>query len=68
MLEDPDRDGMYLEKKPWFLKPSAMSLVWELETMSKPAKRVVERAITLPAPSGMLSHQEYIGTLCNKLV
>jgi hypothetical protein len=48
LCEDWDRDGMYLDKNPWLLEPSAMSLAWTPENMSTPATRVIGRAIAPP--------------------
>jgi hypothetical protein len=51
----------------WFLEPSARSLAWTLENMSKPAQRVIGRAITMLLLPGMLYPQELKGALYSKV-
>ena len=64
LFEDPDRNGMNLDKKPSFLGPSAMSLARTPENMSTAVKRVIGRAIAIPP--GMFLPQHRIAALYNK--
>jgi hypothetical protein len=59
---------MYLDKNPWLVEPSAMSLAWTFENMSKPAKQVIRRDIIVLLPPGMYYPQERKRTIDHKVI
>jgi hypothetical protein len=65
LIEYPDLTGMYSDKSPWFLEPSAMSLAWTPESMSTLTTRVIGRAISTPL--GMFLPQDHKGALYSKV-
>jgi len=65
LIEYPDLNGMYSDKNPWFLEPSAMSLARTPESMSMLTTRVIGRAIS--TPPGMFLPQDRKGALYSKV-